>query len=91
MEISRYFIRGYLFLTVLGLCCFVGFSLVGVSGGLLFTAVCRRIAVACLAAHGLWNRQASVVAACRLSSCSSQALEHKLSSYGAQAQLPRGM
>ena len=35
--------------------------------------------------------QASVVVACGLSSCGSQALEHRLSSCGARAQLLRGM
>ena len=82
----------YLILTVLGLCCCAGFFLAGVSRGLLLTAVCRLlIAVACLVAHGLWDRRASVVLARGLSSCSPQALEHKLSSYGAQAPLLRGM
>ena len=42
---------------------------------------------------GAWalGTQASVVAAHELSSCGSQALEHRLSSYGAWAQLLRGM
>ena len=80
----------YLFLTVLGLCCCMGFSLVGVSGGLLFTAVCRLlIVVACLLEHGLWDRQAWVVVAHGLSSCPFQALEHKLSSYGVGSAAPR--
>ena len=35
--------------------------------------------------------RASVVAACELSSCGSQALEHRLSSCGTRAQLLRGM
>ena len=39
-------------------------------------------------ALGAW---ASVVVACGLSSCGSRALEHRLSSCGAQAQLLRGM
>ena len=40
-------------------------------------------AVASLAVeHGLWGAQASVVAVCGLSSCGSQALEHRLGSCG---------
>ena len=58
--------------------------------GLLFTAVCRLlIVVACLLEHGLWDRQAWVVVAHGFSSCSFQALEHKLSSYGAGSAAPR--
>ena len=44
----------------------------------------------CCGAQALGVR-ASVVPACRLNSCGSQALEHRLSSCGAQAQLLHGM
>ena len=37
--------------------------------------------------HRLWSAQASVVEACGLSSCDSQALEHGLNSCGTQASL----
>ena len=55
--------------------------------GLLFVAVCGLlIAVASLVAeHGLLGMRASVVAACRLSSCGLPALENRLSSCGAGA------
>ena len=53
--------------------------------GLLFVAVCGLlIEVASLGARAL-GAQASVVAACGLSSCGSQALEHRLSSCGTWA------
>ena len=71
-----------LFLAVLGLHCFArAFSSCGVGVGLLFVVVHRlRTVVASLAAeHRL---RASVAAAGRLSSCSSQALKCKLSSWG---------
>ena len=58
------------------------------SGGLLFVAACGPlIAVASLVADGAWalGVWASVVVACGLSSCGSQALEHRLSSCGARA------
>ena len=61
--------------------------------GLLFIAVCRLlIAVASpVAEHRLQGTWASVVVACGLSSCGSWALEHRLSSCGARAQLLHGM
>ena len=43
------------------------------------------------AENGLWGAWASVTAACGLSSCRSRALEHRLSSYGAQVWLLCGM
>ena len=61
--------------------------------GLLFIVVCRLlIAVAslCCGAPALGAR-ASVAVACGLSSCSSWALEHRLSSCGARAQLLHGV
>ena len=75
----------YLFLAVLCLCCCArAFSFCG-KRGLLLLAVRRLIvAVASLVAeHGLQT--------CGLSSCSSQALEHRLSGCGSRAQLFRGM
>ena len=61
--------------------------------GLLFIAVCGLlIAVASLVAeHRLWSAQASVDVARGLHSCGLWALEHRLSSCGAQAYLLRGM
>ena len=41
--------------------------------------------------HRLQGARASVVKACGLSSCGSQALEHRLSSCGARAQLIRAL
>ena len=59
----------FFFFTVLGPCCSVGSSLVSVSGD--YSLVC--------------SAQESVVAARGLSSCGSQALEHKLNSCGAES------
>ena len=64
----------YLFLAVLGLCCCVGFSLVVVSGG-----------YSLVAEHRLQATLVSVVVACGLSRCGFQAVEHRLSSWSAQA------
>ena len=77
--------------TVLTLLCCVGFSLVPASGGYSLVAVLRLlIEVASLVGEqGLQDEWASVVAACGLSSRGSQALEHRLSSCGARAQLLR--
>ena len=77
----------YLFLAVLGLrCCMWAFYSWG-ERGLLLVAVRRLlIVVASLAVeHQALGMQASVVAACRLSSCGSRRLEHRLSSCGAWA------
>ena len=62
----------YLFLAVLGLHSYVGFPLVGASGGYSLTVVCELLfAVAPLVAeHRPWGMQASVAVACRVSSCS---------------------
>ena len=61
-------------------------SLVAMSGGYSLVAGSGFLTVATsLVKHGLWGAQAS--AACGFSGCSSQALEHRLSSCGAQAQL----
>ena len=70
------FFNNYFFLAVLGLCCFLGFSL-ALGSGVCSLAVCRLlIAVASLfVEHGLWGRWASVVG-------SSQDLEHRFSSCG---------
>ena len=64
-----------LFLAVLGLCCFMGFSLV--AGAPLVAVHGLLVAVASFfSEHGLQGTQASVVAAHGLRSCGSQALEH---------------
>ena len=75
---------------MLGLCCSVGFSL----------AAATSVKVALTAVHGLLivvaslvepralGLRTSIVAGHGLSSCSSQALEHRLSSHGDQTQLP---
>ena len=66
---------------MLGLSCHAGFSRVAESRLL--------IAVASLVAEdGRQGTRASVVIACELSSCSSQALKHRFSNRGAQASLP---
>ena len=68
-----------LFLAVLGLCCFVGFSLVLVRGDYTLVLVhVLLIAVTSVVEHRLWGMQALVVVAHGLSRCSSQALEHRL-------------
>ena len=59
------------FLAALGLCCCAGFSLV-VSGGLLFVTVCG------LPLAGLVLLGSTGCRVCGLSSCRSQALEHRL-------------
>ena len=76
----------YLFLTVLSLRCCMGFSLVVVSRGYSSAVVHRLpIVVASLTERGLQDVQPSGVAAHRLSSWGSQALEYRLSSCGTQA------
>ena len=73
--------------TALGLCCcmwaFSGCS----EQGLLFVAVCRLLVAVASLCCGAWalGARASVVMACRLSSCGLRALEYRLSSCGAQA------
>ena len=71
----------YLFLAVLGLCGFAGFSLVVVSGGASLVAVCGLL----IAMASPVVVQALVVAAAGLSSFGSQGLEHRLKGYGTQA------
>ena len=70
----------YLFLAVLGLCCCIGFSLVAESEDCSLVEVCGLlIVVASLAAeHRLSGGRPSVVGAHGLSTCGSQALEHRL-------------
>ena len=90
----------FIFLAALGLCCCMqAFSSCG-ERGLLFIAlhgllivVASLVAEHGLQAHGLQQLQhaGSVVVARGLSSCGSRALEHRLSSCGAQVQLLRGM
>ena len=72
---------------MLGLHCCVDFSLVAVSGDSSLVAVHGLLIVVAslVAEHGLLGMWTSVVVAHGFSSCSSQALEHRLSSYGAWA------
>ena len=82
-----------LFLAALGLhCCARAFSSCG-EGGLLFVVVCGLlIAVASLVAeHGLQACKLQQLWHMGFSSCGLRALEHRLSSCGARAQLLRGM
>ena len=68
---------------MLGLLCCEDFPLVAASGGYSLVAVGRLLTeVASLVEHRLWGLQATVIAAHGLSSCSSQALEHRLNSCG---------
>jgi len=77
------FLNIYLFLAVLGHGCCTGFSLVAESRGYSLVLHGLLTVVASLAAElGLW---ASVTVARGLSSCSSQALEHRLDSCGSWA------
>ena len=80
-------------MTVLGLHCCAGFSLVVAKGSYSLVAVHGLlIAVASLVAEDrLEGMQASVVSARGLSSCGSQALEHRLSRCDTQSQLLHGM
>ena len=83
----------YLFLAALGLhCCVRAFSLVVAIGGysLLQCTGFSLQWLLCCRAQALGTR-ASVVVACRLSSCGSWALEHRLSSCGTRAYSLRGM
>ena len=78
----------YLFLAVLGLHCWSGFSLVAASGGYSLVVACRLLiaVVSPVAEHRLQGMVAwaSGVAASGLSSCAFLALEHRLSNCGAQ-------
>ena len=82
-----------LFLAVLDLCCWKGFSLVAASGGYFPVAVHRLLIVlaSLVAEHGLQGMQAPVVESCGLSNRGSQALEHRLHSHGTWAWLPHGI
>ena len=74
-------------MAVISVHCCMGFSLAVPSGVCSLVVVWGLlIEVASLVAeNGLKGAQASVVGAHRLSSCSSQALEHKFNSSGAQS------
>ena len=65
----------------------MGFSLVSANGGYSLAVVSGLLIVVAslVAEHGLKGSQASIAAACWLSSCGSQALEHRLKRCGAQA------
>ena len=73
--------------------CAGGFSLVVASEGYSLAEVCRLlIAIASLVAeHRLSGARATVVGACRLSSCAFWALKHRLNSCGALVSLLHGM
>ena len=75
-----------LFLTILSLCCCMGFSQVAVSRGHSLVA-----AASLVAEIELQGVQASVVARCVAQKLWSSVLEHRLNSCGAQAQLLCGM
>ena len=76
----------YLFLVVLGLhCCVWAFSSCGEQGLLFLEVSGLLIAVASHCGAQVVGVWALVVVACRLNSCGSQALEHRLSSCGARA------
>ena len=76
-----------IYLAALGLPCRAGFSLVTASQGYSEFAVCGLlVAVASLVSeHRLQGTRASAAVARGLSSCGSQALEHRLNSCGAWA------
>ena len=83
----------YLFLASLGLrCCARAFSSCG-ERGLLFVAVRGLLIVVAslIAEHGLQERRLQQLWCTGFSSCGSWALERRLSSCGARAQLLRGM
>ena len=68
------------------LCCCVGFSPVVARGGNSLTVVHRLLIAASLAVeHGLEGTWGSVAGVLGLSSCSFQALEHRLNSCGTWA------
>ena len=64
-----------------------GLPLVAASGGYSLVAMCELLiaAVSLVVGHRLQGAWASEAAAQRLSSCGSQAPEHKLNSFGAWA------
>ena len=77
----------YLVLTVLGLQCCAGFSLVAASGSSSLVAVgrCLIVVASLVAEHRLYGAQAPVVVVRGLSRCGSWALEHMLSSCDTRA------
>ena len=80
-----------LFLAVLGLLCYMGFSLFSESGGYFLVAVHRLLIVVASCCRAQAPGYVGLVVAARgLISCSSQALEHRLSSCGAQIYLQVG-
>ena len=85
--LNNLFVYISLFLAVLGLhgC---GFSLVAANWGSICSSCATwllTVVASLIEEHGLLGTWASVVAACGLSSCCSQALEHRLNSCGTQA------
>ena len=74
----------YLFLAVLGLRCFMGFSLALANGDYALVLV-HMLLIAVISPVVVVGMQALVVVAHGLSRCSSQALEHRLSNCGTQA------
>ena len=74
-------------MAVLGLCCFVGFSLVAANRDYFAAVVCRLLIAAAspVAEHRFQDTQASVLAAPGLSSRVFQAKEHRLNSCGTRA------
>ena len=76
-----YFLKTIYLLTVLSLCCCVGFSLAVASRG---SSLLQWIGFSLQWLLLLWSVGSGV---CGLSSCGSWALEHRLSSCGAQADL----
>ena len=82
-----------LFVAVVGLCCFVGFSLVAVSESYSTVAVLELLPgeASLVVEQRLSGAWASGVAAGVLSSCGSRAAEHRLSSCDTWAQLLHSM
>ena len=76
------FVFNFVSLAVLGLHCCARLSLAVASWGYSLVVMHKLLIaiVSLVAEHKLWSQRASEVAACRFSSCSSQALEHRLSS-----------
>ena len=74
-------------MAVLVFFCCMGFSLVARNGGYSLIATCRLLfaVISLVAEHEFWGMWSSLVLGHGLSSWSSWALEHKLSSCGPQA------
>ena len=77
-------------MAVLGLHCYMGFSLIVVSKGCSLVVLRLLIAVASRCRQGLGAR-ASVAEAHGLSTCDSWTLEHKVNNCGVQAKFLGGM